>query len=360
MTAQELLHIRIIGPDERVYDAAKTHFDHLAKPIDGLGDLEDLICRIAAIQNRENPDISRKALVILCADNGVVQEGVSQTGQDVTARVAELMAENRSSVGAMTRGYPLDIIPVDIGIHADAAIPGVRNCRIARGTDNMVCVSAMTAEACLKAIETGISLVRECAVKGYGIIATGEMGIGNTTSSTAVYCALTGEKPEQVTGRGAGLSDEGLARKQKVIERALTFHQLYGREAVTPEDALDVLARVGGFDIAGMVGLYIGGALYRIPMVIDGLISAVAALLAERILPGTAGYMLASHTGKEQGTGRVLRQLGLKPVLDAGLALGEGTGAVLLFPVLDMAMSLYNHGISFQETEIDAYERFQI
>ena len=358
MTKQELFHIGITEPDRGIYDAAKRRFDRFAKPIDGLGDAENLICRIAAIQGKELPDISKKVLVILCADNGVVREGVSQTDQSVTAAVASLMAEGRSSVGAMTRAYPLDILPVDIGIDSDVPVPGILNCRIARGTGNIVREPAMTEGECLQAIETGIGLARECADKGYGLIATGEMGIGNTTTSTAVFCALTGEEPEQVTGRGAGLTDEGLARKIDTIRRALTFHGWYGKEAEDPEEAPEVLRRLGGLDLAGLAGLYIGGARYRIPVVIAGFISAVAALLAERILPGTAAFMIASHTGRERGTARALEQLDLKPLIDADLALGEGTGAVLLLPMLDMAMSLYCHGVSFEETQITAYERY--
>ena len=215
----------------------------------------------------------------------------------------------------------------------------------------------MTTEEALNAIEAGIECVKELKDKGYGITATGEMGIGNTTTSTALMCALTGVSPEEYTGRGSGLTDEGLKRKLQVIKEGLARYAGKGR-ADSPEEAFEVLCCLGGLDIAALAGVFIGGALYGMPVVVDGLISAAAALAAERIVPGCREYMLASHAGREKGAGLILDELSLRPVIHADLALGEGTGAVMLFPLLDMACALYSDGTAFEETSIEKYERY--
>ena len=355
MTAEELFSVRIKKPDEAVRRAAGKKWDAVAKPIDGLGDLEEIICRIAAIRGTVSPDISTKSLIIMCADNGVVAHGVSQADARVTEDIAALMGQHRSAVCVMTKDYPLEILTVDVGMACDRSPEGVIDRKVRKGTADLLSGPAMTEEECLAAVKTGMDLVRDCASGGTGLIATGEMGIGNTTTSTALLCALTGISPQEVTGRGAGLSDEGLRRKLVVIEEALSLHS-----CMNPEDvnALELLRRVGGLDIAGLSGVFIGGAVCGIPVVIDGVISAVAALCAERMVPGCRDFMIASHNGKERGTGEALRRLSLKPVIHANLALGEGTGAVLLFPLLDMAMSLYESGTGFGETDVRQYVRF--
>ncbi|MCR5734312.1 MAG: nicotinate-nucleotide--dimethylbenzimidazole phosphoribosyltransferase [Lachnospiraceae bacterium] len=358
MTDKELFDIRIDAPDKEIFKRTKLSWDKLAKPIDGLGDLEELVCRIASIQGKEMPNICKKALIIMCADNGVVCENVTQTDQSVTADVAALMAKRQSSVGTMTADYALDMVPVDIGINSNTKIKGIIDKRIANGTGNILNEPAMSKEQCLEAIKVGMDLVKECLEKGYGLIATGEMGIGNTTTSTAVLCALTGKDPVLVTGKGAGLSDEGLMNKIKVIRSSLINHDLYDKKAGDREQALNTLIKVGGLDIAGLVGVFIGGAIYKIPVVIDGFISAVAAYCANLIIPGVSEYMIASHTGKEKGTALVLGYMKLKALIDADMNLGEGTGAVLIMPMLDMVMSLYKTGTRFGDTTIKEYERF--
>ena len=358
MTEKELFDIRIEEPSPLIYERAKDRFDSLAKPIDGLGRFEDIICRIAAIQGKDIPDISNKCLVIMCSDNGVVCEGVSQTEKSVTASVAAMMGKNMSTVGAMTASYPIRVIPVDIGIDSEVHIEGVLDRKIARGTGNILKEPAMTRQMCLDAIQTGIDIVRSCSREGFDIIATGEMGIGNTTSSTALFCALTGRDIIGATGRGAGLSDEGLARKIDVITAALKHHGFDDCPDIPGgEYALSALTAVGGLDIAGLAGVFIGGALYRIPVVIDGAISAVAALAAYYMVRGCEKYMIASHKGREACT-TALDIMQLAPVIDADMALGEGTGAVMLFPVLDMVMSFFASGTRFEETDIDGYKRF--
>ena len=356
MTRDELLAIKPNEPDRDMYRSAKAEFDALAKPIDGFGHMEDIVCRIVSIMGRDC-DISKKALIVMCADNGVVEEGVSQTDRSVTASVTSLLGRGKSTVGVMTDGYPVRIIPVDIGVDSDEDFPGVENERISRGTKNITKAPAMTEDECLRAISTGIKTVEKCAADGIGIIATGEMGIGNTTTSTALFCALTGAVAGEVTGKGAGLSDEGLINKINVIEDALIFHGL-GVMKPNPPETFNALTKVGGLDIAALCGVFIGASIYDIPVVIDGAISAVAALTASFISPGCEEFMIASHKGREKLAGDVLELLGLHAVIDADMALGEGTGAVMLFPMLDMVMNVFRNGTRFSDTDIMQYERF--
>lgn len=353
MTKDELFNLNIELPDPTVAAEAKRKWDALAKPIDGLGSFEDMICRMAGILGTAEPDLSEKWLIIMCADNGIVEEGVSQTGKEVTFEVASLMGKRKSSVGIMLKDYPAHILTVDIGIDSDDTPEGVVSMKVARGTKNFLREPAMTEEEALKAIDAGISCVKDLKNKGISVIATGEMGIGNTTTSSALMSILTGLDVSECTGRGAGLSDEGLRRKIEVIEQALSFH--------FPEklaDAFDALCKVGGLDIAGLAGVFIGGAMYKVPIVIDGFISMISALIANRLVPGCKEYMIASHMGKENGMKALSEELGLNPVIYGRLALGEGTGAVMLFPLLDMVMSMYKSGTVFADTPIEEYERF--
>jgi len=361
MTFEELDLIRIKKPDPEIFNRAKKRWDLIAKPLDGLGEFENLVCRIAAIRGEICPDLSGKALLIMCADNGVVKEGVTQTGQEVTFEVAGLMGKKKSSVCVMTEDYPLEILPFDVGINSGDSPEGVRDRKIKMGSRDFLEGPAMSEEDCLKGIETGINAVKECREKGFGIIATGEMGIGNTTTATALTCALLNENAEDLTGRGSGLTKEGLERKIRVIERGLELHvpDRSDRDCLSKKETLRILSCLGGFDIAALCGVFMGGAVCGIPVVIDGLISAAAALLSERLLPGSREYMLASHLGRERAMEAILKELNLKAVIHADLALGEGTGAVLLFPMLDMAFSLFRKGTAFGETPIGQYERLK-
>ena len=209
----------------------------------------------------------------------------------------------------------------------------------------------MTEKETLDAIDTGVRLVKQCKENGYQILATGEMGIGNTTTSSAVTAALLHRLASETAGRGAGLNDKGLSRKKQVIQEAIDRYDLYKADAFT------VLQTVGGFDIAGLTGVFIGGAMYHVPIVLDGLISGAAALLAKRIIPGTEHFMIASHLGKEPAAKAILKEIGIKPVMHGDLALGEGTGAVMVFSLLDLAMSVYNGRTDFSRLEMAPYER---
>jgi nicotinate-nucleotide--dimethylbenzimidazole phosphoribosyltransferase len=347
MTLRETIE-NIQPLDEAATAAAIDHWDSIAKPLGSLGKLEQAIVQIAGIQGTANVSIKKKGLIIMCADNGVVEEGVTQSGQDVTAAVAENFLDVKSCVAIMCRHSQTGIFPVDIGMAVDT--PRVEKRKIAYGTKNLAKEPAMTRLQAQQAIEVGISKVYELKQEGYEILATGEMGIGNTTTSSAMTAVFLGVEPETVTGRGAGLSSEGLQRKIAVIKQALKLHN------PDPNDPIDVLAKVGGFDIAGLVGVFLGGAAYKIPVVVDGFISAVAALTAMRIAPSCAPYIMASHVSGEPAARMLLDALGKEPFLTCDMRLGEGSGAVALFPLLDFASEIYHQMSTFDEVTFDTYE----
>lgn len=344
---------QIKEPKKEIFWASKRHWDHIAKPIYGLGMMEDMIAKIAAIQGSEQVSLKKKAVIVMCADNGVVAEGVTQTDSHVTAVVTENFARGIASVNRMASIAGADVIPVDIGVAEDVTEPGVWKRKIAYGTKNLAKEPAMSESEAIQGILTGIDLVRECKEQGYDLLATGEMGIGNTTTSSAMASVLLNLSVEQVTGKGAGLSLEGIQRKVKVIKQAMSLQKL------DSENPLSVLAGIGGFDIAGMTGVFLGGALYHIPIVIDGLISSIAALTAARLCPPSTSYMLASHMSNEPSSKVIMAELGLEPVIHGKLALGEGTGAVMLFPLLEMAYAVYLENTTFENIQIEAYKHFE-
>lgn len=352
MTKEQLYNLKISPLQESAQRKAQARLDAIAKPLDGLGQFEKLIVQIAGITGSDKIQIDKRAILAMCADNGVVAEGVTQTSSEVTAIVAVNMATGRSSVNRMAAVGGTEVFAADIGICTEVDCDSLRQCKVRCGTADFLTEPAMSEAEALQAVEEGIRWVKECKEQGYQILGTGEMGIGNTTTSTAVGCALLGLSAEEVTGRGAGLDDAGLTRKKMVIARAIERYDLYGK------DALTILHTVGGLDIAGLVGIFIGGALYHIPVVLDGMITAVAALAAQRLVPGVRDYLIASHLSKEPITRRMMEELALCPVIQASLALGEGTGAAMLFPLLDMALTVYRENDSFDEMQIDAYERF--
>lgn len=335
--------------DAGVLAAARGKWNAVAKPIASLGALELMVEQIAGLTGTVDVRIGKRAVVVLCADNGVVAQGVSQSGPEITTVIAGSVARGISSVCKMAHTVGADAFSVDMGMLTPSDVPGVIDRHVARGTGDISCGPAMTRGQALQAIRTGADLVGEFKARGYAILATGEMGIGNTTTSSAMTAAFLGLPVQEVTGRGAGLTDAGLVRKRQAIERALQVN------APDPDDALDVLAKLGGFDIAGLAGMFIGGAIHRVPVVIDGFISALAAFTAARLCPACTVAMLASHVSAEPAAHMLLDSLGVRPVIHADMRLGEGTGAVLLLPLLDAALALYN-GTTFDETGIEAYE----
>lgn len=331
-------------------ERCQRRWDSIAKPLHSLGRLEEVVIQTAGITGKDEVHFGKKALIVMCADNGVVAEGISQTGQEVTAVVAENFLSGHTSAAIMCKMAGADLFPIDIGIARDTKL---HNEKIAYGTKNMAQEWAMTRTEAVRAVETGIRIAAELAEQGYEILATGEMGIGNTTTSSAVASVLLDVPAETMTGRGAGLTSEGLKRKQKVIRRAMQLHQ--------PDrtDGVDVLAKVGGFDLGGMAGVFLGGAAKKIPVVIDGFISAAAALLAVTICPEAGAYMIASHLSKEPAMQRILEALGKKPLLTCEMCLGEGTGAVALFPLLQMAEAVYSQMSTFGEISIESYKELK-
>ena len=338
----------ITGPDKEARRAAHDRWSACAKPLGGLGLLETMVEDIAALTGSADVRLEKRTLLVLCADNGVVAEGVSQTGSEVTAVVARQLAAGNSTACRMARVARCAVMPVDMGILDPPSLPGVVDARVANGTGNIARGPAMTREQAARAVLAGMDLVKTQKEQGITLLAAGEMGIGNTTTATAVTCALLGLDPAQVTGRGAGLSDAGLARKVQAIERALAVN------SPDPADALDVLARVGGLDIAGLCGVFLGGALYGVPVLMDGVITAAAALCTVRLCPAADKAILASHCSAEPCGERLLQALGKQPVITARMHLGEGTGALAAMPLLDMALAVYD-GSTFADYGMQAY-----
>ena len=341
----------IVPADGKAKQQAQRRWDSIAKPLGSLGRLEEAVVRIAGMRGNPNFSLERRGLVIMCADNPVVAEGVTQTGQEVTATVTENFTKGATSVCAMARVAKCDWFPVDIGVAANlGGCSGLIHHKVAWGTKNLRWEPAMTREQAKEAICFGAQLALDLGEKGYQLLATGEMGIGNTTTSSAMTAVLVGCPVEEVTGRGAGLSTPALSHKVEVIRQAIDLHR------PDPQDPLDVLSKVGGLDIAGLTGVFLGGALCHIPVLIDGLISSVAALCAVRLCPAALDYMLASHASNEPAGRMLLDALGLRPIICADMCLGEGTGAVALMPLLDMALTLYRDMSSFTEYNMEAYE----
>lgn len=345
MKLEEALN-KIQPADSHAIESAWEHWNNIAIPLHSLGRLQDTIVRIAGMTGNPQVDLSKKALVVMCADNGVVEEGVTQSGQEVTLLVSENFLNEKATASIFCRQTGADIFPVDIGIASDSKII---NRKIAYGTKNMTREPAMTRDEAIRAIEVGIRMVEELKDKGYSIIATGEMGIGNTTTSSAVTSVLLDVEPEKVTGRGAGLSSEGLQKKIHAIERALELHR------PDRNDPVDVLAKVGGLDLAGLAGVFIGGAVYHIPVIADGFISCTAALCAVRMCPKVRDYLITSHKSKEPAANMVLEALGIPVFLDCDMCLGEGSGAVAIYPLLDLALKIYYSMCTFADNHMDNY-----
>ncbi len=339
--------------DQKSMEAAKAHWRTVGKPLNSLGKLEDAVVRMAGIRERADYMIRKKGLVIMCADNGVVAEGVTQTGQEVTAIVAENFTRRATSVCLMAEIAGADLFPIDIGMASDVPDVTRPEYKVMSGTKDMLTEPAMSREQAARAVLTGITVVKRLGEEGYDLIATGEMGIGNTTTSSAVAAVLLARDVEEVTGRGAGLSADGLKRKVDVIRRSLRMHRPDGG------DILDVLSKVGGLDIAGLAGVFLGGALCRIPVIIDGFISSVAALCAARLCPAAADCMMPSHKSGEPAGGMVLDELELSPYIDCGMSLGEGSGAVAAIPLLEMGLSVYREMSTFEEIHVEQYEEFE-
>ncbi len=339
----------IVPGDLAVKEQAQKTWNSIAKPLGSLGLLEDNIIQICAAKSCLRPDISKRAVAVFCADNGVVAEGVTQTGSEITALVAGNLCIGDTSVCKMAGSCGCDVYPVDVGMLTVVDHPKMLQGSVAKGTKNLRVTPAMTREQAISAVEVGMNLARDLSEQGYTLLAAGEMGIGNTTTSSAVASVMLQKPVEAMTGPGAGLSASGVQHKIAVIEEAISLHQ------PNQEDALDVLAKVGGFDIAAMTGFYLGAASCKNVCLLDGFISAVAAILAVSICPACSDYLLASHVSAEPAGQMLLEFLGKKPLITAGMRLGEGTGAMAAMPLLDMSLAVFSTMATFDDIKMDAY-----
>lgn len=338
---------QINAPDREAMDAAARYQALLAKPPGSLGKLEDISIRLAGITGKIKNELTKKRIIVLCSDNGVVEEGVSTTPRSVTAAQAVNMTKHLTGMSSIAQHFGNEIVVVDMGIYDEYDCPQILNRRIARGTANLAKQAAMSREQAHQAILTGIELAADARREGVHVIGVGEMGIGNTTTSAAVLAALTGLGAEDVTGRGSGMTDEDFSMKKQLIDNALALHQ------PDSTDVIDVLSKVGGFDLAAMCGVFLGAAIYRIPAVIDGFISIVAALCAARLCPHTSGYLFPSHASHEKGYMAAAHELGIEPWLGLGMRLGEGSGCPLAFEIMSAACAVMNHMATFEGASID-------
>ena len=331
-------------PDEGAMAAARARQARLAKPPGSLGRLEDLSVQLAGITGKVHNRIEKKHLLVFAADNGVVEEGVSSAPQSVTLMQTVNLTRHKTGASVLCRHFGCEITVCDVGVNADIKEEKVLNRKIAYGTGNIAKGPAMTREQAIRAMEIGAELASKTDADVIGI---GEMGIGNTTTSSAVLSVLLEEPVEAVTGRGGGITDQSFLKKKQVIQNAIDVNQ------PDKTDVIDVLAKVGGFDIAAMCGAFLGGAATRRPVVIDGFISAVAALCACRLCPNVRHYLIPSHASYEIGYKLAMDAMGLEPMLLLGMRLGEGSGCPLAFEILDAACAVLNDMATFDQAGID-------
>lgn len=332
--------------DEAAKAEALKRLDNLAKPIGSLGMLEDIAVKVAGITGQVKNRIEKKCTIVMAADNGVHEEGVSACPQIITTIQSINFIKGLTGIGVLTKFAGADLRVIDIGINSDVQYPGLINKKIRKSTHNMSKGPAMTREEAILALETGMEAVGQLVNEGYQLLGTGEMGICNTSTSSAVLIALTGCGVDTTVGKGAGLTEDGFANKKRVIQRALDVNK------PDAKDPIDVLAKVGGFDIAGIAGCFLGAAYYRVPIVIDGFISAAAALAAYRINPLVREYMFPSHCSEEPGYKVIMEELKLEPILNLHMRLGEGSGCPLAFNVIEAAEAVICDMATFEEAAI--------
>lgn len=337
--------VRAVQPlDQKAMLAAEAHQARLAKPPGSLGRLEELSVQLAGITGKVHNELPRKQLLVFAADNGVVVEGVSSAPQSVTMQQTINLTRGKTGAAVLAKRFGCGLTVCDVGVNADICESAVLNRKIAYGTQNICTGPAMTREQALQAILTGAAVAENIDADAVGI---GEMGIGNTTTSSAVLGVLLGADVDKVTGRGGGITEESFRKKKAVIRTAIAVNR------PNRDDVIDVLAKVGGFDLAAMCGAFLGAAASRRAVVIDGFISAVAALCAVRLCPLVRGYLIPSHASFEIGYRLAMEELALRPLFDLGMRLGEGSGCPLAFQMLDAACAVMNNMASFDEAGIN-------
>ena len=334
-------------PDLQAADQARARQARLTKPAGSLGVLETLSIQLAAASGKEHPDVSRKAVIVMAADHGIAMEGVSVYPVEVTQQMVLNILGGGAAINVLARQAGARVVVVDMGVKVDFQnAAGLIQCKLDPGTANMLRGPAMQRSQAEQAVQSGIQIVQAEIDKGLDLVATGDMGIGNTSPSAAITAVMCGLPVSQVTGRGTGLDDGGLSRKIEALEIAIACNQ------PDPHDALDVLSKVGGFEIGGLAGVILGAAARRVPVVIDGFISSAAALIAAGLAPEVKPYLIASHQSVEIGHRAVLQKLGLRPLFNLDLRLGEGTGAALAFHVIEAACRTLNEMATFDEAGV--------
>ena len=343
----------ITAVDEKFYEIAQKRLDNLTKPMGSLGRLEEFARRIVAITENTMPELEKKVIFTFAGDHGVAEEGVSAFPKEVTPQMVFNFLNGGAGINVLARHAGAEVIVVDIGV--DYEFDGSENTffakkKVVRGTKNIRKGPAMTREEALKCIAVGRELANEYAGKGYKIFATGEMGIANTTPSSAIAAVFTGRSAEEVTGMGTGIGEKAWENKVTVIKDAISVNK--------PDlsDPVDVLAKLGGAEIGGIAGLILGAAEHKIPVVIDGFISTAGALIAYEIEPKTKDYMFAAHSSVEKGHKAMLEKIGLKPILDLNLRLGEGTGAALAIMIIEAGLKIYREMATFGEAGVSGKE----
>jgi len=334
--------------DGAAMQLARERQSRLTKPAGSLGRLEELSIRVAGMTGKLDPPLERAVVFTLAADHGVAAEGVSAYPADVTAQMVANFLHGGAAINVLAREVGAKVVVADLGVkteieHAD----GLVAVKVRRGTASITQGPAMTAEEAMRAVDVGRELVRGQLAVGMDVAITGDMGIGNTTASAAIVSAITDLEPEEIVGRGTGVDDAGLERKRDAVRKALRVNA-----AAIAEGPMGVLAAVGGLEIAGLVGVILEAAASRKPVIIDGFISGAAALVASRVAPTSTGFMIASHRSHELGHGAVLEELGLQPLLDLELRLGEGTGGALALPIVRAAMRLLNDMATFEDAGV--------
>ncbi|MEA2052773.1 MAG: nicotinate-nucleotide--dimethylbenzimidazole phosphoribosyltransferase [Euryarchaeota archaeon] len=339
--------IKKIGAlDERAISAARARQDILTKPAGSLGTLEDISTKVAGITGNAMPKMKDKVIITMAGDHGVTDDGVSAYPKEVTAQMVYNFLNDGAAINVLARHAGARVVIVDMGVAVDFTHERLVSKKIAYGTANMAKGPAMSYEDAVRSIEAGIEVFESEAKKGVDIVGVGDMGIGNTTSSSAIVAVITGEDVEKVTGRGTGIDDAGLEKKIAVIEEAIRVNKPNNK------DAIEVLAKVGGFEIGGMAGVILAAASHRVPVVIDGFISGTAALVAYGIAPAVKDYMIAAHRSVERGHSVTLDYIGLKPLLDLDMRLGEGTGAALGICIVDAACKILGEMATFEDAGV--------
>lgn len=333
--------------DDKLTKLAGERLDNLTKPLGSLGRLEELAKQIVGISAKESPELKDKVIFTLASDHGVTEEGVSAYPKEVTAQMVYNFLRKGAGINVLAKHAGAKVIVVDMGVAEDLKTsPELVIKKIAYGTKNMARGPAMTRDEAIKSIESGIAVFEEEFKKGIDIIGTGEMGIGNTTAASAITAVFTKKAIEELTGRGTGVDDKGLKNKIEVIKIAIKLNQ------PNPEDALDVLSKVGGFEIGGLAGIILAAASKKVPVVIDGFISSAAALVAYKLEPKVKPYLIASHCSVEKGHKIILDYIGLKPIFDLNLRLGEGTGAALGINLADAAIKILTGMATFKSANV--------